>query len=97
MTKYESLYIINTNIGDEAIAEKIAKFNSLVEANNGVVTAVDTDSWGKRKLAYAIEDETEGYYVFMTFEGDSELPKELERNFKIDENILRYLVIKSEG
>lgn len=95
MTKYESIYIIRTSIGEEAIAEKITKFNGIVESNDGVVTAVDTDSLGMRKLAYAIDDETEGYFVLMTFEGNSELPGELERNFKIDENILHYLITKS--
>ncbi|MBQ9949730.1 MAG: 30S ribosomal protein S6 [Clostridia bacterium] len=97
MTKYESLYIISTTIGDEAIAEKIAKFSGIVESNGGSIVSVDTDSWGKRKLAYAINYETEGYYVLMTFEGDSELPKELERNFKNDENILRFIVTRAEA
>lgn len=96
MTKYESLYIISTTLDDEAIAAKIAKFKDLVEANGGSSIAVDTDSWGKRRLAYAINYETEGYYVLMTFEGNSELPKELERNFKIDENILRFIVTRVE-
>lgn len=94
MTKYESLYVISTTLDDEAIAAKIAKFKEIVETNNGTVTEVNTDSWGKRRLAYAINYETEGYYVLMTFEGDSELPKELERNFNIDENILRFIVTK---
>lgn len=96
MTKYENLYIISTTLDDEAIAAKIAKFKNLVEANGGENVAVETDSWGKRRLAYAINYETEGYYVLMTFEGDSKLPKELERNFKIDENILRFIVTKVE-
>lgn len=95
MTKYESLYIISTQkVADEAIPDKISKYTALVEDNGGVVESVNTDAWGKRKLAYAINYETEGYYVLMTFEANSELPKELERNFKNDEDILRFIVTK---
>ena len=95
MTKYESLYVISTKLDDEAIAAKVAKFKELAEANGAKEVTVDTEAWGKRKLAYAINYETEGYYVLMTFEGESELPRELERNFKNDENILRFSVTKA--
>ena len=95
MTKYESLYIISTaKVADEAIPEKIEKYSQLITDNQGTVESINTDSWGKRKLAYAINYETEGYYVLMTFEGNSELPRELERNFKNDEDILRFIVTK---
>ena len=94
MTKYESLYIISTTIGDEAIAEKIAKFSGIVESNGGSIVSVDTDSWGKRKLAYPINDLNEGYYVLVDFEADPALPAELERRFGIDENILRSIVVR---
>ena len=96
MTKYESLYVISTaKVADEAIPEKISKYTALIEENGGTVDSVNTDSWGKRKLAYAINYETEGYYVLVNFEGNSELPKELERNFKNDEDILRFIVVKT--
>lgn len=96
MTKYESFYIISTKLEDEAIAEKINKFKTLVEANGGANVEVITDSWGRRKLAYEIDDQAEGYYVLMNFESEGNLPKELERNFNIDENILRYTVLRKD-
>ena len=94
MNKYETLYVIGTNLEDEAIAAKISKFSDLIASNGGSVEKVD--EWGKRRLAYPIDYKTEGYYVLVNFEGGSELPKELERNFKNDENILRYIVLRRE-
>ena len=95
MNKYETLYVVSTALEDEAIAAKVQKFTELITANGGTVES--TDEWGKRRLAYAIDYKTEGYYVLTNFEGSSELPKELERNFKNDENILRYIVIRREA
>ncbi len=94
MNKYETLYVISTNLEDEAIAAKITKFSDIIAANGGNVE--DVNEWGKRRLAYPIDYKTEGYYVLVNFEGGSELPKELERNFKNDENILRYMVLRRE-
>lgn len=95
MNKYETLYVVSTNLEDEAIAGKVQKFTDLISANGGTVES--TDEWGKRRLAYPIDYKTEGYYVLTNFEGSSELPKELERNFKNDESILRYIVIRREA
>ena len=95
MNKYESLYIITPELDEEATKACVAKFAGIVTANGGNVTEVN--EWGKRRLAYAIDYKTEGYYVLMNFESAPELPRELERNFKIDENILRYMVIRKEA
>lgn len=95
MNKYESLYIITPELDEEAIKACVAKFSGIVTANGGNVTEVN--EWGKRRLAYAIDYKTEGYYVLMNFEADPEFPRELERNFKIDESILRYMVIRKEA
>ena len=95
MNKYETLYVVSTTLEDEAIAAKVQKFTDLIAANGGTVES--TDEWGKRRLAYAIDYKTEGYYVLTNFEGSSELPRELERNFKNDESILRYIVIRREA
>ena len=88
---YEVVYIIDPAQGEEAVAATVAKFQTLAEqhASNVVV-----DEWGKRRLAYAINYKTEGYYVLMSFTCAPEVPKELERNFKNDEAILRYLVTR---
>lgn len=95
MNKYESLYIITPELEEEAIKACIEKFSGIVTANGGTITEVN--EWGKRRLAYAIDYKTEGYYVLMTFEAAPEFPRELERNFKNDESILRYMVIRKEA
>ena len=92
MNKYEVLYIITPEITEEATKAEIEKFSGIVAANGGEVTAVD--EWGKRKLAYEIDYKSEGYYVLMTFLSAPEFPSELERNFKNDESILRYMVTR---
>jgi len=94
MTKYEVLYIISPELEEQTVKETIEKFSALITANGGNVVKVD--EWGKRKLAYPIQFKNEGYYVLSHFEGDSALPAELERNFKISDAILRYLVTKIE-
>ena len=95
MNKYESMYIVNADQTEEAIAAQAEKFAGIVTANGGVVTEVK--HWGKRRLAYAINYKTEGYYVLMYVKAPAELPKELERNFQINDKILRSLVIRYEG
>lgn len=95
MNKYESLYIITPELEEEATKACIEKFSGIVTANGGTIAEVN--EWGKRRLAYAIDYKTEGYYVLMTFESAPEFPRELERNFKNDENILRYMVIRKEA
>ena len=92
MNKYEVLYIITPEITEEATKAEIEKFSGIVAANGGEVTAVD--EWGKRRLAYEIDYKSEGYYVLMTFLSAPEFPSELERNFKNDESILRYMVTR---
>lgn len=92
--KYELIYIIDTAVEEEARKALIARFNEVISTNGGEVEKVD--EWGKRHLAYAIDYKTEGYYVLVNFSGDSTLPKELERNLGISEDILRYLVTRVE-
>ena len=95
MNQYEALYIIVPEINEEATKAEIEKFKGIVEANKG--EEITVDEWGKRRLAYAIDYKTEGYYVLMTFAGAPELPAELERNFRNDENIMRYMVTRKEA
>ncbi len=95
MNKYETLYVINPEMDDEAIKATVEKFSGIITANGGEIAS--TDEWGKRRLAYPIEYKNEGYYVLTTFEAPSELPKELERNFKNDENILRFIVVRKDA
>ncbi len=90
--KYEATYIIDANVEEEARKAVIEKFSALIAENGGTVAQLD--EWGKRRLAYPINKKNDGYYVNMRFEAPSELPKELERNFQISEDIIRYLVIR---
>ena len=92
MNKYEVVYIIDPAVEEEARKEIITKYNALIADNGGKVEKVE--EWGKRRLAYAINYKTEGYYVLVNFEGDAELPKELERNLQISDTVIRYQVIR---
>ena len=92
MNKYEVLYIIRTDIDEQAIKETVDKFSAIITDNGGTIDK--SDEWGKRRLAYTIDYKNEGYYVLLHFTADPKLPAELERNFKISDNILRYLVTR---
>ena len=87
---YEVTYIIDPAIGEEAIAAMVAKFKTLAEGRG---TVAEVDEWGKRRLAYPINDLNEGYYVFMTFESDVAFPAELDRVLRITDSIIRSLII----
>ncbi|MBO5200334.1 MAG: 30S ribosomal protein S6 [Clostridia bacterium] len=89
--KYEACMIFSVAGGEESVTALKDKFNALI-AENG--TVVNVDEWGKRKLAYLIDDEAEGYYVFTTFESAPEFPAELERVAGITEGVLRIMTTK---
>ena len=89
--KYEATLIFSVKDGDEAVTDLKDKFNGLI-AKNGTVENVD--DWGKRRLAYLINDEAEGYYVFFTFTADATFPAELERIAGITDGVLRVMTIK---
>ena len=94
MSKYETMYVLKTTLEEEARKQAIAKFSEVIEKNGGKVEKVD--EWGNRKLAYAVNYINEGYYVLADFEAGPDVPAELNRNFKISDDILRYIVIKKE-
>lgn len=89
--KYESTLIFSVKDGDEAVTALKDKFNELI-AKNGTVESVD--DWGKRRLAYLINDEAEGYYVFVTYTAEADFPAELERIAGITDGVLRSMTIK---
>lgn len=95
MNRYELTYIIDTALEEEARKELIEKVSALIAQNGGEVEKID-ETWGKRRLAYPINEKPEGYYVLVTMQAPAELPKEIERNLRINENVLRSLVIKLE-
>ena len=87
--------ILDPALDDQARANLMERFQGIVTANGGMVDRVD--EWGRRRLAYAINYKTEGYYILMYITAPAELPRELERNFKNVDSVLRYLVIRFEG
>ena len=92
MNKYELIYIVDTALEEAARKELIEKFNGIIAANGGEVVKVE--EWGKRRLAYAIDYKTEGYYVYVAFSANPELPRELSRNLGINENVIRSQIVK---
>ena len=92
--KYEVLYIIDPAQGEEGINVLVEKFKAMVEAEG---TLSNIDIWGKRRLAYPVNDLTEGYYVLMNFESKPEFPAELERVMKITEGVMRCLTTAVVG
>ncbi|MCE5342517.1 MAG: 30S ribosomal protein S6 [Eubacteriales bacterium] len=95
MNRYELTYIIDIGLEDDARKELVAKYAELIKQNGGEIEKID-ETWGKRRLAYAINDMWEGWYVLVTFQAPTDLPKEIERNLQINDKILRYLIIKLE-
>lgn len=91
LNSYETLFVVDCSIGEEGVKSVVDKFTALI-AENGTVENVD--EWGKRKLAYPINDQNDGYYVLVNFKSEGEFPAELERLFGINENILRSIVIR---
>ena len=90
---YETVFILSTKVGDEGIAALIEKFKDLIAAN-GTVDAVD--EWGKRRLAYPINDEPEGVYTVINFTSDPNFPAELDRVYKITDGVLRSIIVAKE-
>ena len=92
---YESMFIVDVTGGEDAVKASVEKFVGLINANSE--TVYEVNEWGKRRLAYPINDKPEGYYVVVTFKADPEFPAEFERLANIDESILRSMVIRLEN
>lgn len=95
MNHYETMYIIRPTVAEEERTALIARFSDLIAANGGSVTGIE--EMGTKKLAYEIDYIGEGFYVLVNFDAPPALPAELERNFKISDAILRYLVVRKEA
>ncbi|MCI8869936.1 MAG: 30S ribosomal protein S6 [Lawsonibacter sp.] len=87
---YEAVYILNPALSEEAVAALVARFKGVVEANG---TVNEVDEWGKRRLAYPINDLMEGYYVLMTFSATAAVPAELDRIFRITDGVMRSMIV----
>ena len=93
INKYETIFIVDATLSEEQTAGVVEKFKSLI-ADAGEIESVD--EWGKRRLAYPINDVNEGYYVLVNFSAKPDFPQELERIYNITDGILRSIVIKKE-
>jgi len=93
ISDYETVFILNPNIGDENIKATVDRFTDLINANG---TVIEKNEWGLKKLAYPIRFLNEGYYVLINFNADSQFLAELDRIFNITDSVLRSLVIKKE-
>ncbi len=93
MRKYASILLRRPSLEEEKRIEVIEKFKAIISAD-GEIEKVE--EWGNRKLAYEIEKIRDGYYVLVTFKANPTLPLELERNFKISDDVIRYIVINLE-
>ena len=90
---YETVMIVSMKKGEEGIQAIVEKFKNLIEKH---ATLKNVDEWGKRKLAYLINKESEGYYVLFDFESTAEFPTELDRVYKITEGVMRSIIINKE-
>jgi len=94
MNKYEVIVILSAKLEEEARTAALDKIKGYIERYNGKVG--ETEDWGKKRLAYEIQRETEGFYYTVSFEGDAETPNGLESHIRIMEPVLRYLVIRKD-
>ncbi len=92
--KYETVFIVDSSLGEEAVSQITEKFKTLIEQN---ATLDQFDEWGKRKLAYEIDYKSEGNYVLATFTAAPEFPAELDRIYKITDGIMRSIIIAKDA
>lgn len=93
MNKYESVVIINPNVDEEGIKSLVQKFTALINSDGKLEKA---DELGKRKLAYEVKKNKEGYYVVFYFEANTSLISELERNYRITDEVIKFMTVKVE-
>lgn len=94
MAKYETMLVTSAALDEEASAALIGKFKTLIETN-GTIDSVD--DWGKKRLAYPINDENEGVYTVIKFTSNPDFPAELDRIYKITDGVLRNIIIAEEA
>ena len=87
---YEVVFIIDPAQGEEGVAALVNSFKTLIEQN---ASTVEVEEWGTRKLAYPIDYKTEGYYVLVNFTSAPEFPRELDRKLRINDGIMRSMIV----
>lgn len=88
--KYETIFVVNPSLNEEETKQVVERFTSLIGENSEISK---TDEWGKRRLAYPIQDFTEGYYVYVSFQSKPDFPAELDRIYKITDAIIRSIIV----
>jgi len=92
MRRYETIYILRPTLGEDQVNTLIDNTTKIIQSDNGLI--IESDKWGIKKLAYPIKKESLGYYVLCDFAGTPEAVAEIERKFRIDDSVLRYLTVK---
>ncbi|MDI9569749.1 MAG: 30S ribosomal protein S6 [Pseudomonadota bacterium] len=92
--RYETIFITPADIPDEELQAAIERYAAIITGRKGLLIKVE--KWGKRKLAYEIKKQFRGFYVLLDFAGQTDIVSELERNFKIDDKILKYMTVKKD-
>ena len=95
MRSYETIFVLHPSLDEEAVKANIEKFKGVIENNGGEVENVDV--WGRRKLAYEIAKVNEGTYTLINFKAGADLPKELDRVFRISDAVIRHIIINPES
>lgn len=95
MNKYELAVVLNAKVEDEVRTNTFEKVKDLVSRCKGTITNVD--EWGKRRLAYEIQKMNEGFYYFIQFDAEAEVPAEIESRIRIMDNVIRYLCVRQEA
>lgn len=93
MRRYETIYILRPSLGEEEITKVIENTNEIILGEKG--TVIELNKWGMKKLAYLIKKETQGYYVYCDYAGTPAAVSEIERKFRIDDSVLKYMTIKT--
>jgi small subunit ribosomal protein S6 len=93
MRRYETIYILRPNLGEEEITKAIESTNQIILDEKG--TIIELNKWGMKKLAYLIKKESQGYYVYCDYAGTPAAVSEIERKFRIDDSVLKYMTIKT--
>jgi small subunit ribosomal protein S6 len=91
MRKYETIIILDPDLKDQARTDLFDKVKNIISKENGIL--LDFDEWGNKKLAYAIKKKLRGFYVCVTYGGNGELVKELERNLRLSDNVLKFMTL----
>ena len=95
MQRYEVVAIVLADLNEDDITALIERIQTIITDRKGVIAKVD--KWGKRHLAYEIKKQKDGYYFLIDFAGDGSVVNEIERNYKIDDRVLKFMTVKKEG